>query len=103
MTVSFILNKKLENNGICRGVIEKIIKVSEEMKFMPNMIASLSTNRTKSIWMIIGDISNPFFSDLAKIIEKVCRLLEIYGLKIPKDRTVMNFDNHYSFRFIRSV
>ncbi|GAA4131635.1 hypothetical protein GCM10022250_23680 [Flavobacterium chungbukense] len=70
MTVSFILNNKLDNNGIFRGLIEKIIKASKEMKFMPNMIPILPTGRTKCIWLIVEDISNPIFSDLAKIIER---------------------------------
>ncbi|WP_289661133.1 LacI family DNA-binding transcriptional regulator [Flavobacterium panacagri] len=70
-TVSFVLNKKGESKGISGEVIEKVFKVSEEMKFKPNMIASsLRTGKTRSIGLIVEDISNPFFSDLARIIEK---------------------------------
>lgn len=70
-TVSFVLNQKGEQKGISREVIEKVIKVSEEMKFKPNMIASsLRTGKTRSIGLIVEDISNPFFSDLARVIEK---------------------------------
>jgi LacI family transcriptional regulator len=70
-TVSFVLNQKGEEKGISKKVIEKVLKVSEEMKFKPNMIASsLRTGKTRSIGLIVEDISNQFFSDLAKVIER---------------------------------
>ena len=70
-TVSFVLNHKGEEKGISKKVIEKVFKISEEMKFQPNMIASsLRTGKTRSIGLIVEDISNQFFSDLAKVIER---------------------------------
>lgn len=70
-TVSFVLNNKGESKGISKEVIEKVFRVSEEMKFKPNMIASsLRTGKTRSIGLIVEDISNQFFSDLAKVIER---------------------------------
>ncbi|MBS7255757.1 LacI family DNA-binding transcriptional regulator [Flavobacterium branchiicola] len=70
-TVSFVLNNKGEKMGISKEVIKKVIKVSEEMKFKLNMIASsLRTGKTRSIGLIVEDISNHFFSDLAKVIER---------------------------------
>ena len=70
-TVSFVLNHKGESKGISKNVIQKVFKVSAEMKFQPNMIASsLRTGKTRSIGLIVEDISNQFFSDLAKVIER---------------------------------
>ncbi|MEG0849211.1 MAG: LacI family DNA-binding transcriptional regulator [Flavobacterium sp.] len=70
-TVSFVLNDKGEKMGISKEVIKKVIKVSEEMKFKLNMIASsLRTGKTRSIGLIVEDISNQFFSDLARVIER---------------------------------
>ncbi|RED19044.1 LacI family transcriptional regulator [Flavobacterium cutihirudinis] len=70
-TVSFVLNNKGEKMGISKEVIKKVFKVSEEMKFKLNMIASsLRTGKTRSIGLIVEDISNHFFSDLAKVIER---------------------------------
>lgn len=70
-TVSFVLNDKGKEKGISKEVIEKVFKVSEEMKFKPNMMASsLRTGKTRSIGLIVEDISNQFFSDLAKVIER---------------------------------
>ncbi|MNJ01230.1 HTH-type transcriptional regulator DegA [compost metagenome] len=39
-TVSFVLNDKGEKMGISTEVIKKVIKVAEEMKYKPNMIAT---------------------------------------------------------------
>ncbi|WP_228515184.1 MULTISPECIES: LacI family DNA-binding transcriptional regulator [unclassified Flavobacterium] len=70
-TVSFVLNDKGKEKGISKEVIKKVFKVSEEMKFKPNMMASsLRTGKTRSIGLIVEDISNQFFSDLAKVIER---------------------------------
>ncbi|KUJ59247.1 LacI family transcriptional regulator [Flavobacteriaceae bacterium CRH] len=70
-TVSFVLNDKGKEKGISSEVIKKVFKVSEEMKFKPNMMASsLRTGKTRSIGLIVEDISNQFFSDLAKVIER---------------------------------
>ncbi|MDR6844675.1 LacI family DNA-binding transcriptional regulator [Flavobacterium granuli] len=69
-TVSFVLNDKGEKMGISTEVIKKVLKVAEEMKYKPNMIASsLRTGKTRSIGLIVEDISNQFFSELAKVIE----------------------------------
>ncbi|RKR12067.1 LacI family transcriptional regulator [Flavobacterium sp. 90] len=70
-TVSFVLNDKGEKMGISKEVIKKVLKVAEEMKFKLNMIASsLRTGKTRSIGLIVEDISNQFFSDLARVIER---------------------------------
>lgn len=70
-TVSFVLNNKGEKMGISKEVIQKVFKVTEEMKFRLNMIASsLRTGKTRSIGLIVEDISNQFFSDLARVIER---------------------------------
>lgn len=70
-TVSFVLNDKGEKMGISAEVIKKVLKVAQEMKFRPNMIASsLRTGKTRSIGLIVEDISNQFFSELAKVIER---------------------------------
>ena len=69
-TVSFVLNDKGEKMGISSEVIKKVLKVAEDMKYKPNMIASsLRTGKTRSIGLIVEDISNQFFSELAKVIE----------------------------------
>ncbi|MEC5166330.1 LacI family transcriptional regulator [Flavobacterium sp. PL11] len=70
-TVSFVLNDKGEKMGISTAVIKKVQAVVEKLNYRPNMTAtSLRTGRTKSIGLIVENISNPFFSVLAKVIEE---------------------------------
>ena len=75
-TVSFVLNNIGEKMGISTAVIEKVLQVSKELRYKPNMIASsLRTGETRSIGLIVEDISNQFFSELAKVIENEARKL----------------------------
>lgn len=67
--VSYVLNNKKENR-IGKEVAQKIRKVARELNYQPNQIAkSLKTNKTNTIGLIVADISNPFSSSLARIIE----------------------------------
>jgi LacI family transcriptional regulator len=75
-TVSFVLNNIGEKMGISTAVINKVLLVAQELNYKPNMIASsLRTGETRSIGLIVEDISNQFFSDLAKVIEDEARNL----------------------------
>jgi LacI family transcriptional regulator len=67
--VSYVLNNRFENR-INKDVAEKIRKTAERLQYRPNQIAkSLKTNKTFTIGLIVADISNPFSSTLARIIE----------------------------------
>lgn len=75
-TVSFVLNNKGEKMGISKAVIKKVQDVAEKLHYKPNMIASsLRTGKTRSIGLIVEDISNQFFSDLARVIEDEAKKL----------------------------
>ncbi len=75
-TVSFVLNGKGEKMGISKAVIDKVQDVAEKLHYKPNMIASsLRTGKTRSIGLIVEDISNQFFSDLARVIEDEAKKL----------------------------
>jgi len=77
--VSYVLNKKKEGR-IRKEVAEKIRKTAEELNYSTNQIArSLKTNKTFTIGLIVADISNPFFSGLARIIEDEA---EKYGYSV---------------------
>ena len=69
-TVSRVLNQNKEGVGAeTRKRVEKIIK---EYNYRPNAIArSMITKNTETIGLIIPDIRNPFFSDLARAIEDI--------------------------------
>jgi LacI family transcriptional regulator len=67
--VSYVLNNKHENR-ISKEVAEKIRQAAAELNYRANLVArSLKTNRTMTIGLIVADIANPFFSNLARTIE----------------------------------
>ncbi|WP_456313153.1 LacI family DNA-binding transcriptional regulator [Pseudomonas shirazensis] len=69
-TVSFVINGKGKKMGISASVIKKVQDVAEKLNYRPSMIAtSLRTGKTRSIGLIVEDISNQFFADLARVIE----------------------------------
>ena len=67
--VSYVLNGK--NTGrINKLVAQRIRDTARELNYRTNQIArSLKTNRTNTIGFIVANISNPFSSHLARIIE----------------------------------
>lgn len=67
-TVSLIINDK--PCRVSEATREKVLAVAKELNYRPNYSAkALITKRTNTIGLIIPDISNPFFSELAKGIE----------------------------------
>jgi LacI family transcriptional regulator len=69
-TVSFVMNDKAVKMRISREVIEKVEQVAREMGYRPNQLArGLRTGKTKTIGLIVENISNAFFATLAKTIE----------------------------------
>lgn len=66
-TVSRYLNKKGYVGKASKEVIEQTIKA---LNYKPSLVArSLSTKQTKYIGLIIPDIMNPFFPELARAVE----------------------------------
>jgi LacI family transcriptional regulator len=67
--VSYVLNNKKEGR-ISKSISEKIRDVARDLNYRTNQIArSLKTSKTLTIGLIVADISNPFSSTLARIIE----------------------------------
>ncbi|MGM0367514.1 MAG: LacI family DNA-binding transcriptional regulator [Actinomycetota bacterium] len=63
-TVSNVLNGLETVSAAVRGKVEKAIN---ELGYQPSRIASsLSRKKTKSIGLIVPDVSSPFYSDLIK-------------------------------------
>lgn len=64
-TVSMILNNK--DASISPATKERVLKIIEENNYISNKVArSLVTRQTKTIGLIIPDIANPFFPELAR-------------------------------------
>ncbi|TLP70538.1 LacI family DNA-binding transcriptional regulator [Maribacter sp. ACAM166] len=68
--VSYVLNGKGKENRVSEETEKRIKEVAKSLNYRPNLNArSLKTNKTRTIGVILADISNPFFSNLARIIE----------------------------------
>jgi LacI family transcriptional regulator len=80
--VSYVLNNKKEGR-ISKDVAQRIRDTARLLRYRTNQVArSLKTNKTYTIGLIVADISNPFFSMLARIIEDVAdesRYTVIFG------------------------
>lgn len=77
-TVSRVLNNNGYVNDETRG---KVLKAIEALDYRPNEVArSLFKGKSKMIALFVPDISNPFFPELARVVEDVA--------------------NHYSYTFI---
>jgi len=99
-TVSLVLNNK--PNRISKMKKAEIIKAASELNYRPNRIAvSMVTKETHTIGLILPDISNLYFSELAKIIEEEFRK---YGYTVLYGNTSdsVEYDFEYLNIFIDS-
>jgi LacI family transcriptional regulator len=79
-TVSFVLNGRSKEMRISQELSDKIMQTAKDMSYKPNNIAvALRTGQTKIIGLIVEDIGNSFFSNLAKTIEVEANY---YGYKL---------------------
>lgn len=64
MTVSRVINNKKYVN---KKTKEKVLKAIKRYGYEPNMIArSLKTRKSATIGLMLGDIKNPFYSEMAE-------------------------------------
>lgn len=69
-TVSFVINGKSEEMGISTATTKKVNDLIKKRGFNPNSAARiLRTGKSKTIGLIVEDIGNYFFGNIAKIIE----------------------------------
>jgi LacI family transcriptional regulator len=70
-TVSRVLNDKSEISASTR---ESVMRVIERLGYSPSGIArSLATNKTLTVGLVVPDITNPFFPEIARGVEDVAR------------------------------
>jgi LacI family transcriptional regulator len=70
-TVSFILNGKSKEKRISDETAQKVLKFVKEVGYKPNLLArSLRTGKTNIIGLMVENIANPFFANLANLIEE---------------------------------
>lgn len=69
--VSFVLNGKNKEMRISDELTKKVLDLVETRNYQANHIAkSLKTGKTYTIGLIVADIANPFFAQIASEIEK---------------------------------
>ena len=67
-TVSRTLNHL---SGVSPATRDKVLAAADEMGYRPNMHArSLKTNKTNTIALLLPDISNPFFAEIAYAVDE---------------------------------
>ena len=65
-TVSLVLNGKDKKGRIGKDVAETIRKVAKELNYEPNHLArGLRMGKSQTIGLVVADISNPFFANMA--------------------------------------
>jgi DNA-binding LacI/PurR family transcriptional regulator len=68
-TISGILNNK---SGFSEKTRKKVLQVAQEIGYVPNEIAKgLSSRSTRSIGLIIKDITNPFYNHITKGVQEI--------------------------------
>jgi LacI family transcriptional regulator len=68
MTVSRVVNDKGEISPATR---QRVLEVIQRLGYRPSAIArGLATNRTGTLGLVVPDIANPFFSDIARGVEE---------------------------------
>ncbi|MBN6188082.1 LacI family DNA-binding transcriptional regulator [Aneurinibacillus sp. BA2021] len=73
-TVSRVLNR---NGYVHEETERKVLRAIQELNYTPNFVArSLSNKKTSTIGLMVPDITNPFFPELARAVEDV---MQLYG------------------------
>ena len=68
--VSAVLNGKTKDYRISEKTAAKVLQAAKDLHYTTNLVAkALRTGNTKIIGLIVTDISNPFYSSIARIIE----------------------------------
>lgn len=68
--VSFVLNGKNKEMRISDELTQKVLTLVENRNYQANQLArSLKTGKTFIIGLIVADISNPFFANIAREVE----------------------------------
>lgn len=68
--VSYVMNGKEKESRVGEEIAKKIKLIAKELNYQPNHLAkSLRSGKTHTIGLIIADISNPFFANIARVVE----------------------------------
>jgi len=72
-TVSNVLNDRPNVGRVNR---QKVLRVAKQLGYRPNRAAqAMRTGRTRAIGLVLPDLTNPFFPELAQAVENTARSL----------------------------
>ena len=64
-TVSLVFNNK--DKSISQSTRDRVLKIGKDLNYIPNSMArSLVTRQTKTLGLVLPDIVNPFFPEIAR-------------------------------------
>jgi LacI family transcriptional regulator, galactose operon repressor len=70
-TVSRVLN---DHPAVREGTRSRVLNAVTELGYRPNAVArSLRTHQTRTLGLVISDVLNPFFTELARAVEDAAR------------------------------
>lgn len=72
--VSYVINGNEKEKRVGKEIAIKIREIAKKLNFQPNQVAkSLRSGKTYTIGLVIADISNPFFANIARVVEDEAR------------------------------
>lgn len=92
-TVSLVLNGKEKGGRVSTELARKIRTVAHEMNYNPNVMArSLRLGQSHTIGLIVADITNPFFANLAFNIQEYAESLNYTVLITNTNESVQKIE-----------
>jgi len=89
--VSMVLNGKAKQYRIGEEVARRVVDTANKMHYAPNITAkNLRSGKTQLIGLIVTDISNPFYSAIARIVEDRASELNYTVLISSTDENLKN-------------
>jgi len=92
--VSFVLNGKQQQYRVNKDVAEKVKRIAKELDYKPNGLAkSLRNGTSKTIGVVVSDISNQFFAGIARHIESATEEQGYMALFASSDENAIKMKN----------
>ena len=68
--VSYVMNGKDKEGKVGKEMAARINAIAKELNFKPHYMArSLRSGKSHTLGLVIADISNPFFANIARVVE----------------------------------
>lgn len=103
-TVSLVLNGKDKNGRVSKEMSKKILAKAAELNYVPNILAKgLKAGKSKTIGLIIADISNIFFGAIALNIQNYAHERGYTVLIGNTNENINEMENMIEFLYARQI